>query len=127
MLVCGVDIGGTFTDLALFDADRRVVLTEKVLTTPEDPAQAVVIGLKRLTRRLPEEISQNRSQQTSHIIHATTLVTNALIERKGARVALITTAGFRDILDLRRENRYDIFNLLLLRPDPWFRSTFGGK
>lgn len=105
-LLCGVDIGGTFTDVVLLDLAANVILTEKLLTTPHDPSEAVTHCLRNIAARL------SKARRSSvRFVHATTLVTNALIERTGARTALITTKGFGDILDFRRENRYDIFDM----------------
>ena len=109
--VCGVDVGGTFTDFVLIDLDRNVVLTEKLLTTIDDPAEGILAGLAKLQERLA-------SRSPLRLVHATTLITNALIERKGAKVGLLATEGFRDVLDMRRENRFDIFDLKICFPEP---------
>jgi len=109
----GVDIGGTFTDLALVDEQSGALLTGKTLTTPGDPADGVIAGLQRLLTR--DDVSVDTIE---HCIHATTLVTNALIERKGAKTGLITTAGFRDVLAIGRELRYDLYDLRLEMPAP---------
>jgi N-methylhydantoinase A len=113
VLRLGVDIGGTFTDVVAIDPGSGQSATTKVLTTPADPSLAVLQGLGSVLAefgRQPESISA--------FIHATTLVTNALIERKGARTALITTRGFRDILEMGREIRYDLYDLNLDKPAP---------
>src|SRR5260221_12452952 len=94
----GVDIGGTFTDTVLDDGHR--VISSKVLTTPAAPERAIISGLQEVIAKAG--ISPNA---VSMAIHGTTLVTNGLIERRGARTALITTEGFRDVLEMRRENR----------------------
>jgi N-methylhydantoinase A len=107
----GVDIGGTFTDLALLEEQTGTLVTGKTLTTPEDPAEGVLIGLKRLLTQHGVPIDA-----IEHCIHATTLITNALIERKGAITGLITTAGFRDVLAIGRELRYDLYDLRLEMP-----------
>ncbi len=101
----GFDIGGTFTDFVLYNEKTGAVSTYKTLTTPEDPARAVVLGW----RALHDEIGCGAT--VSLAIHGTTLITNALIERKGSRTAFLTTKGFRDILDTQREMRYDIYDL----------------
>jgi N-methylhydantoinase A len=109
----GVDIGGTFTDLLLVDGDSGDFFLGKVLTTPDDPSRAVQDGVRLLldsAARRPEEVGQ--------IVHGTTLVTNALIERKGARTALVTTKGFRDAVEIGREHRYDLYDLFLELPKP---------
>lgn len=109
----GCDTGGTFTDFVLLDADTGRVWVEKVLTTPDDPARGVFQGVDYLRRTLP-----TYPEQTSTVIYGTTLVINALIERKGARTALITTRGFRDVLELRRANRGDLWDLSGRVPEP---------
>ncbi|MPZ54099.1 MAG: hydantoinase/oxoprolinase family protein [Acidimicrobiia bacterium] len=105
-----VDIGGTFTDLVLV-ADEQVIRTGKVLTTPNDPSQAVADGIHQLLGNLDYAA-------VTEIVHGTTLVSNALIERKGAVTALITTEGFRDVLESGREQRYDLYDLFLEMPSP---------
>src|SRR6185295_18231546 len=94
----GVDIGGTFTDLVWVDDATGSVRVGKLLTTPKEPAQAVEQGVVSL---LHDAGSTAASVRT--LIHGTTLATNALIERKGARTGLLTTAGFRDALEIGRE------------------------
>src|ERR1700710_2444767 len=106
-----VDIGGTFTDLALEAGGKRT--TAKVLTTQGAPEQGVMEGFRTVTRAAgvaPSEIEL--------IIHGTTLATNAIIERKGARTALITTEGFRDVIAMGNESRYDQYDLNIVRPEP---------
>lgn len=112
-LFCGVDVGGTFTDVVVLDSAARCVVTGKVLTTPADPSEGVLRGIREVVERLPE-----CSYESVCFVHATTIVTNALIERRGVRTALVTTRGFQDVLDLRRENRYDIFDLDIEFPEP---------
>ena len=109
----GIDIGGTFTDFALFDAGGREIAVHKRLTTPADPSVAVLEGAAALLHR--EHVSM---AQVESIAHGTTLVTNAVIERRGARTGMLVTAGFRDILDMGFEQRYDLFDLRLTWPDP---------
>ena len=108
-----VDIGGTFTDLVLADETGRQVWSDKVLTSPDDPASMVLHGLSRLMRAHAFQASDLES-----VIHATTLVTNAIIERKGATTGLITTRGFRDLLHIGREIRYDLYDLAIELPGP---------
>ena len=112
--LCGIDVGGTFTDLVLVDITHGQVLTEKIVTTAEDPSNAILAGLTALRERLGRE----NHDHAVRLVHATTLVTNALIERRGARIGLLTTRGFRDILDFQRENRFDIFDLAIRFPKP---------
>ena len=103
------DIGGTFTDVVLERGSQRHSI--KVLTTPQSPEVAVLAGISQLL-----EESSIRAQDISLFIHGTTLATNALIERKGARTALLTTAGFRDILEMGYEKRFDVYDLDLEMP-----------
>jgi N-methylhydantoinase A len=112
-LRAGVDIGGTFTDLILIDDATGELTVGKVLTTPVDPSQAVadVLSAALQTAQVPPDAVQ-------HVIHGTTLVTNAIIERKGARTALLTTRGFRDAYEIAREHRYDLYDLFLEMPTP---------
>lgn len=108
----GVDIGGTFTDLLLVTEDGTAVIG-KTLTTPGDPSLAVETALKRGL----ESSTVDRAQRGT-LVHGTTLVTNALIERKGAATALLTTEGFRDALEIGREHRYELYDLNLEFPKP---------
>ncbi len=105
------DIGGTFTDLALEWEGRRV--TAKVLTTTVAPEQGVLAGIAEVLRA-----SGLAPGDVGVLIHGTTLATNALIERKGARTALITTEGFRDVLAMGNESRYDQYDLDIILPQP---------
>ncbi|MBW1695351.1 MAG: hydantoinase/oxoprolinase family protein [Deltaproteobacteria bacterium] len=109
----GVDIGGTFTDTVLINEATGEIHIDKVLTTPDDPSRAVITLVHRISDRL--NISAGN---IGSIIHGTTLVTNAIIERKGAKTGLITTRGFRDILEIGREMRYDIYDLFARMPKP---------
>jgi N-methylhydantoinase A len=104
--LAGADVGGTFTDIVLYDAETRRLSVNKLLTTPDDPRRAIVEGLGALEAR------------AQSVVHGTTLVTNALIERRGALVGLITTEGYRDVLEIGNELRYDTFDLQLERPAP---------
>jgi N-methylhydantoinase A len=106
-----VDIGGTFTDVALEHAGR--LTTAKVLTTPAAPEQGVKEGVAAILSS-----AGLRPKDISIVIHGTTLATNAIIERKGARTALITTEGHRDVLALRNESRYDQYDLNISLPEP---------
>ncbi len=112
-LSLGIDIGGTFTDLVLLGADGAPVATRKVLTTHDDPVRGILDGTALLL-----EAAAMAPARISRVVHATTLFTNALIERKGARTALITSAGFRDLLGIGRERRYDLYDLNLVPPAP---------
>ena len=109
----GVDIGGTFTDFALFDARGRRMAVHKRLTTPHDPSEAVIAGVEALLGQERVAIGE-----VSDVVHGTTLVTNAVIERNGAVTGMLATAGFSDILDMGFERRYDLFDLRVKYPPP---------
>ena len=108
-----VDIGGTFTDFILADAVQGRLHLHKCLTTPEDPSIGALAGLSDLLHA-----AGLRLGDVAHIVHGTTLVTNAIIERNGARLGLLTTRGFRDVLEMGTEQRYDIHDLFLTFPEP---------
>jgi N-methylhydantoinase A len=109
----GIDIGGTFTDLVLIEDETGRLAVGKVLSTPEDPSEAVEEGLIELLGQ--EGLEAGR---LGTVIHGTTLVTNALIERKGAVTALLTTEGFRDAVAIGTEHRYDMYDVFIEKPDP---------
>lgn len=109
----GVDVGGTFTDFVLVDEMRDLIFTGKRLTTPEDPSVAIIDGLERLVAE-----AETAVPDLDAVVHGTTLVANTLIERKGAKVGLITTEGFRDSLEMGREIRYDLYDLFFEKPAP---------
>jgi N-methylhydantoinase A len=109
MLAIGIDVGGTFTDLVAIDAAGRTVFA-KSPSTPTDQSIGVMAGLDELARRLGLSTAEMLAR-TGRLVHGTTVATNALLERKGARVALLTTEGHRDILEMReglKPNRYDL-------------------
>lgn len=101
--IAATDIGGTFTDLAFYDAKTKTLSLNKLLTTPDDPRQAIINGLDAFKAR--SEI----------VVHGTTLVTNALIERKGVLTGILSTEGYRDVLEIGTELRYDPFDLQIER------------
>jgi N-methylhydantoinase A len=112
-LSLGIDIGGTFTDLVIHDPrDGRAVIW-KESTTPDDPARGALEG----TRRVLEKAGA-KPEQIGRVVHATTLFTNALIERKGAKTGLLTTAGFGDVLEIARERKYELYDLFIEMPKP---------
>ncbi|OGQ80066.1 MAG: methylhydantoinase [Deltaproteobacteria bacterium RIFCSPLOWO2_12_FULL_60_19] len=118
----GIDIGGTFTDLLLIAEDGRAVIG-KTLTTPGDPSLAVETALRPAlgegsTRLAASERGSTKLTTGGTLVHGTTLVTNAIIERKGAPTALLTTEGFRDALEIGREHRYELYDLNLDFPKP---------
>ncbi|HWK64485.1 MAG TPA: hydantoinase/oxoprolinase family protein [Rhizobiaceae bacterium] len=112
MYSIGVDIGGTFTDFTVIDGEGGI-WTEKVLSTPSRPEEAIMTGLTALENALPGLMAH-----CGRISHAATLVTNAIIERKGAKVALLATEGFRDVLQMGMESRYNVYDLFLKYPEP---------
>lgn len=107
------DIGGTFTDFYVSNSRTGEFAVEKCLTTPDDPSRGVLEGVRRLAERLPGLLAG-----TETVLHATTLVINAIIERKGARTGLVTTRGFRDVLEIGREMRYDLYDIFIEFPKP---------
>jgi N-methylhydantoinase A len=107
----GVDIGGTFTDIVL--EHSRGLTSCKVLTDYADPSRAILFGIEKVAREANLPI-----ESIEQVIHGTTLVTNALIERRGARMAFITTEGFRDVIEMRAENRFEQYDLNLQLPAP---------
>src|SRR5215217_1976002 len=106
-----VDIGGTFTDVVLEEGGRR--LTRKLLTTPQRPEEAVLDGVRLILGDAGKGFGD-----VGVFVHGTTLATNAVIERRGARTALIATEGFRDVLDIANESRYDQYDLTIEKPKP---------
>jgi len=110
-LKLSADVGGTFTDVVLEDGARR--WTGKVLTTPSSPEEGVLRGVSEILARAEKAISD-----VDIFVHGTTLATNAIIERRGAKVALIVTDGFRDVLEIGTESRYDQYELALILPKP---------
>ncbi len=103
----GIDIGGTFTDFVVYASGDQSLQRFKILSTPSNPAEAVLQGFTQL--------SQTASR---HIVHGSTVATNAILERKGARTALITTKGFRDVLLIGRQNRPELYDLFPVIPPP---------
>jgi N-methylhydantoinase A len=101
--IAATDIGGTFTDLAFYDAQTKTLSLNKLLTTPDDPRRAIVEGLRAF------------KTQSELVVHGTTLVANALIERRGVPTGMISTAGYRDVLEIGTELRYDPFDLQIER------------
>ena len=109
----GFDIGGTFTDFILHDAQNGQIRLHKCLTTPDDPSRGALEGLEALTAAAGLALAD-----IGEVVHGTTLVTNAIIERRGATLGLLTTRGFRDSLEMGSEQRYDIYDLFLEFPAP---------
>jgi N-methylhydantoinase A len=110
MVVAGIDVGGTFTDLVAIDEETGAIRLAKVPSTPSDEARAVLEGLEGLVP----------ADRVRRIVHGTTVATNAIIQRRGARVGLVTTAGFRDLIEIGRTKRNlpALFNPRFVRPKP---------
>jgi N-methylhydantoinase A len=103
----GIDVGGTFTDLVAIDSASGAIRSRKVLTTPDAPARGVLVGLQAL------------APDAGSIAHGTTIVTNAIVEGRHSRTALVTTRGFRDVLEIARQNRRELYRLdVAPRPEP---------
>ena len=122
-LSLGIDIGGTFTDLVIHDPRDGRAIIWKESTTPDDPARGALEGTRRVLAKAGVQ-----PDQVGRVVHATTLFTNALIERKGARTGLLTTAGFADVLEIARERKYELYDLFIemprpLVPRPWRREA----
>ena len=109
----GIDIGGTFTDIVVYDHDSGRQFSRKELTTHDDPSRGVMTGVTRLLTEDGVEASG-----VGRVVHATTLFTNALIERKGAVTGLITTEGFRDVLEIGRERKFELYDINITKPIP---------
>jgi N-methylhydantoinase A len=109
----GIDIGGTFTDIVVYDHARGRQLNRKLLTTHDDPARAVADGVEALLRRHRLPVGE-----FTRVVHATTLFTNALIERRGAVTGLVTTAGFADTLEIGRERKFELYDLNIVKTEP---------
>ena len=115
----GIDIGGTFTDLVIYDHESGVQVNRKLLTTHDDPARAVAAGVRALLDAGHDvTAAPRRGDDVTRVVHATTLFTNALIERRGAPTGLLTTAGFADTLEIGRERKFDLYDLNIEKPAP---------
>jgi len=115
----GCDIGGTFTDFVLLNDRTGEIKINKCLTTPSDPSDAVEQGIRELEAKTPDIMSN-----LDEVIHGTTLVINSIIERKGAKTGLITTKGFKDVLELGREIRYAPYDIFAEFPEPLIPRRF---
>ena len=118
----GIDIGGTFTDFALLSSDDNRLVINKQLTTPRDPSEAVLNGLPLLLDKAGAAMADVEA-----IVHGTTLVTNAIIERRGAITGMICTEGFGDVLEIARERRYDMYDLASTYPKPLIPKRLRGE
>jgi N-methylhydantoinase A len=106
----GIDTGGTFTDF-VYEAARKIRVF-KVASTPDDPSRAIAAGLQRVAKESKSEFSK------IEVVHGTTVGTNALLQRRGARVALVTTGGFEDVIEIGRQARPELYNLNAVKPPP---------
>jgi len=119
----GIDIGGTFTDFVIFNPATGSVQTFKLPSTPDDPSRVVLEGLERIDVEMMALGSKSEGARVfippyKNIIHGSTVATNALLERKGAKTALLTTKGFKDILQIGRQNRPDLYDFATKPPEP---------
>lgn len=113
MLKIGIDVGGTFTDFVLLDLESGAVRYHKVPSTPSDPSGAIRTGLTDLLGNDGEQAGRVR-----FLGHGTTVATNIVIERKGAQTALLTTRGFRDVLEIGRQTRPELYDYAVRHPEP---------
>ena len=109
----GIDVGGTFTDIVVYDSATGRQASHKELTTHDNPARGVMAGIDRL-----RDAAHIAPTEIGRVVHATTLFSNALIERKGAPTGLITTKGFRDTLEIGRERKYELYDIKIVKPAP---------
>src|SRR6185437_7724338 len=109
----GVDSGGTFTDVCLFDDATGRIEVWKVSSTPDDPSLGIATGVEEATVRV-----SGTPDAIAWFGHGTTVATNALIQHRGARTGLITTDGFRDLLEIGRQKRPDLYDLMVDKPAP---------
>src|SRR5438034_2824645 len=110
----GVDTGGTFTDF-VFEAQSELRIF-KLASTPDDPSRAIIEGLRRIAAETGSRLSE------IEVVHGTTVGTNALLQRCGARIALVTTAGFEDVIEIGRQARPELYNLNAVKPSPLVAS-----
>lgn len=111
-LQIGIDTGGTFTDFVFFDGLKLTI--HKVPSTPEDPSQAIIEGISDFVKDNTDNLE---------VVHGTTVATNALLERKGALIALVTTKGFEDVIQIGRQNRAELYNIFWQAPKPLVDSS----
>ena len=109
----GIDVGGTFTDFVLFDPDRKSLIHYKEPSTPEDPSQALIVGLQSLLKK-----ADLGADQIDTLMHGTTIGLNAIIQRRGAKIALIVSEGYRDILEIARSRMPSSFDFLASKEEP---------
>ena len=112
--IIGVDVGGTFTDFCARNNNSGETVIHKRPSTPEDPAIAILNGLDEIKLKF----YQSKKLQISRLAHGTTVATNALLQRKGGKLALVTTKGFRDLLEIGRQVRPSVYDLQVDSPQP---------
>ena len=117
MLFVGIDIGGTFTDLALYDSDSEELRVHKVRSTPDDPGRALVEGVAELC-----ELADVGMGDIDGVLHGTTVATNAVLEHRGASTGLVTTAGMRDVVHIGRHQRPEPYSIM--QDIPWQSRPF---
>ncbi|MBG06218.1 MAG: hydantoinase, partial [Rhodospirillaceae bacterium] len=109
----GIDIGGTFTDIVAYDQATGQIVKAKELTTPDDPSRGVITGIRNLLGA--DDVG---AEDFSRMVHATTLFTNAIITREGAKTGMLTTAGFRDAVEIGRERKFELYDVFISKPEP---------
>src|SRR5258706_3951032 len=112
----GVDSGGTFTDICLFDEQAGRVEVWKVPSTPDDPSRGIAQGVEEGMRRVAPEAGDRPGAPVAYFGHGTTVATNALIQHRGVRTGLVTTDGFRDLLEIGRQKRPDLYDIQADKP-----------
>src|SRR4051812_46286176 len=117
MLFIGIDIGGTFTDLALYDSEREELRVHKVHSTPDDPGRALVEGVAQLCDLAGVELSN-----VDGVLHGTTVATNAVLQYRGAETGLVTTDGMRDVVHIGRHQRPQPYSVM--QDIPWQSRPF---
>ena len=111
-MIVGIEVGGTFTDLVMVDDTGRLSV-HKLPSTPSDPSVAAVNGLREIL-----EIANTPGSAVSELLHGSTIAANALIQRRGARTALITTRGFRDVLFIQRQDKTVVYDMFYRKAEP---------
>jgi N-methylhydantoinase A len=119
----GVDSGGTFTDVCLFDEDDGRVEVWKVSSTPDDPSRGIAQGVEEGMRRVAPEAGELPGAPVTYFGHGTTVATNALIQHRGVKTGLITTDGFRDLMEIGRQKRPDLYDMQATSRRRWCRAT----
>ena len=109
----GIDVGGTFTDILLLDEESGALVAEKIPSTSHDPSQGIADGVALILRRAGISVGH-----VAYLAHGSTVATNAVLEHRGAKTGLITTAGFKDVLEIGRQARPHLYDLQVDKPDP---------